>query len=90
MVDDAEMAIELAEVLIRRRFGDDSLKAQQPLSARDAGEFWVIEGIPNASELATGLGPVRIELKKADASIASLYFTLPSALQAKLRKGDAP
>lgn len=90
MVSDAETAIELVEVLIRRNYGDDALKAQQPLSARDDGKYWWVEGPPNALEKSTGVGPVHVQLKKADAGVASLYNTLPSALQAKFRKGDAP
>jgi hypothetical protein len=90
IVGHADMAIELAEVLLRRGFGEDCLKAQQPLSARDAGEYWAIDGKADALEAATGTGPVKIELKKADASVASLYFELSKDLKAKLPKPDRP
>jgi len=97
MAPDAETAIALAETLIRRRYGEDSLSAQQPLSARDAGKYWAIDGTPDAVEPDSGFGPVRIEVRKVDAGFAALYFDPPSAVRAqmedvqeKLRRGEAP
>jgi len=90
VVDNSNMAIELAEVLIRRIVGDECLKIQKPLLVHDGGKYWAIEGAPNASDEATGLGPVRIEIKKGDASVASLCFALSSALASKFKEGGPP
>lgn len=76
MVKDAAMAVELAAVLIRRNCGEAVLKNQQPLVAREDGDYWLVEGPPNKPEAVSDVGPVHVKLKKTDASVASLYFTL--------------
>lgn len=86
MVKDTETAIELAEVLFRRQYGVDSLQLQQPLSAKDEGDYWTISGTSDALDPSDQLGPIHIELMKADASIVSFQFTLPQAIRAKLEK----
>lgn len=77
MIENAETAIELASVLIRHRHGEEFLKIQQPLSARDNGEFWWVDGPLNAFEKKTGLGSIHIQLKKLDASVTAM-FCLPA------------
>lgn len=90
MVEDADTAIGLASVLIRRRSGEEFLKIQQPLSARDDGEFWWVDGASDAFEEKTGLGSIHIQLKKADASVAAM-FCWPAEQLKKLRpKGRQP
>jgi NTF2 fold immunity protein of polymorphic toxin system component len=86
MIDDAETAIELASVLIRRRYGEDILKIQQPLTVRDSEEFWIIEGPPNAFEPKTGLGPVYVQLKKIDASVTALLWSPSKEVVKKVRQ----
>jgi hypothetical protein len=86
MVKNAEMAIGLAEVLIRHRWDADTLKLQQPLSARDAEDRWVVEGTPNALDPSSQSGPVHIELNEADARILSFCFTLPREIREKFDK----
>jgi len=90
MIDDAETAIEIASVFVRRRFGEEFLKVQQPLSARDDGEFWWVDGPLNAFEKKTGLGSVHLKLKRSDASVAAL-LCLPAEELKKMRpKGRTP
>lgn len=90
MIDDAETAIELASVFIRRRFGEGFLKVQHLLSARDDGEFWWVDGPPNAFEKETDLGSVHLQLRRSDAGVASI-FCLPAKELKKMRpKGRTP
>lgn len=86
MIDDAETAMELASVLIRRRYGEEILKIQQPLTVRDSEEFWIVEGPPNAFEPKTGLGPVYVQLKKTDASVTALLWSPSEDVVKKMRK----
>jgi NTF2 fold immunity protein len=86
MVKDPETAIELAEVLFRRKYGADSLKLQQPLSAKDEGDSWTISGNPDALDSSDQSGPIHIGLMKADASVISFQFTLPRTLRDELEK----
>ena len=85
MVNDAITAIDLASVLIRHRYGEEFLKVQQPLSTRDDGEFWLVDGPPNAVETKSGIGPIHIRLKKSDASVAGLFCSLSKELEKKMR-----
>ena len=85
MIDDAETARELAEVLIRRRYGEDILKIQQPLTVRDSEGFWIVDGSPNAFEPKTGLGPVYVQLKKIDASVTALLWSPSEDVVKKMR-----
>lgn len=86
IAEDAETAIALAETLIRQRFGEETVKTQWPLSAHDAGEFWAITGPPDAVQPTSGVGPVRIEVRKADAGISALYFDAAAAARAQMEE----
>lgn len=88
MVRDAATALDLAKTLLRHRYGEDMLKAQQPLSAHDAGDFWMIEGTPEAVDPVSNAGQVRLRINKADASVAWLYFELPRELREQLDKAE--
>jgi hypothetical protein len=76
MVKDAATAIELAAVLIRRNCGASSLNGQEPLTAREEGAYWWVDGAAKKTKTSLGPGPVHVKLKKTDASVASLYWTL--------------
>jgi hypothetical protein len=84
MVRDAATALDLAETLLRHRYGEGMLKAQQPLSAHDAGDSWMIEGTSEAVDPVSNAGQVRLRINKADASVAWLYFELPRELREQL------
>ena len=78
LVKNTETAVELAAILIRRNFGEDSLKEQQPLSAHEDGDYWSVDGTPTMMKNTSGFGSVRVRIKKTDASVASLYWDPPS------------
>lgn len=79
LVEDAETAVDLAAVLIRRKWGDDTLNEQQPLVAREDGDAWWVEGAPRKSEASPGALSVRMQMKKKDASVALLHWLPPGA-----------
>jgi hypothetical protein len=79
LVENAETAIDLAAVLIRRNWSEDTLKAQQPLVGREEGDTWLVEGTPKTTP-ATGELLVHVQIKKADASVVCLNWTLQKPL----------
>lgn len=66
IVNASDLAVHLAKVYISNLYGEDELTRQLPLSARDEGDIWVIEGSFNSGAQNEGTGPVRITLGKAD------------------------
>jgi NTF2 fold immunity protein len=86
IVKDGETAIELAEVIIRHQHGSQFLKLQQPLSVKDDGDNWIIDGAPDALDSSNHTGPMHIKLMKADASVLSFHSSLPKALHDELAK----
>jgi hypothetical protein len=84
LVENAETAIDLAAVLIRRNWSEDTLKVQQPLVAREEGDTWLVEGTPKTTP-APGELLVHVQLKKSDASVVCLHWTLQNPLDGAKR-----
>ncbi|HTI88455.1 MAG TPA: NTF2 fold immunity protein [Alphaproteobacteria bacterium] len=74
-VKDTDSAVALAEVLVARNFGKSVLEKQQPLTAREDGDAWIIEGSAAKIQPKPGMGPVIVRLAKADAKVESLYLS---------------
>lgn len=74
LVENGKAAIELAEVLVRNKFGDSDLQEQQPFVARDGDQVWIVEGSKNKDRSVEGRGRLVIMVNKAHAKIESLMF----------------
>ena len=44
LVPDEKAALGVVEALIRGKYGEETLKQNQPLTVRRDGEFWIVEG----------------------------------------------
>jgi hypothetical protein len=74
-IKDNDTAVAVAEVLVARNLGNDVLQKQKPLTAREDGDAWIIEGSAAKIQPKPGMGPVIVRLTKADAKVESLYLS---------------
>jgi hypothetical protein len=65
LVTDDITAVTLAETLISRKYGEETLIKNRPLKAREEGEFWVVEG----KDQKPGVLKTTVRINKADARI---------------------
>jgi hypothetical protein len=82
LVENGKAAIELVEILVRNKFGDEELQEQQPFVPRDGGQVWIVGGSKNKDRLVEGHGRMVIMVNKAHAKIESLmgdYVMFPIA-----------
>ena len=66
-----QAAIEIAQALLKTRYGDLELQRQEPLSVEDAGDYWTITGcaLPDfrdAQPRTLVTGRAEIEISKYD------------------------
>jgi hypothetical protein len=73
----SDIALALAEMIIKKIYGSDELLTQVPLRIADGGDRWVIDGSRRAEDhppLAgqVSIGAVHIEILKANCQVVKL------------------
>jgi hypothetical protein len=79
VVNTADMAMALAEILVARFYGQAEAAAQMPFQATQKGDRWIIEG-GQRKDLANPMaGPVTLILSRLDAQVIGVLkaATLP-------------
>jgi hypothetical protein len=74
LVKSEETAIAIAELLLRSNYGVDALQEQKPLTCRDDGEFWTVEGSQNKDRADDGPGWVTMEIRKSNSQVLRFFF----------------
>lgn len=69
-----EVAVGLAELLLKSSYGADELEIQRPLIAKDGGDRWIIEGSRRFGQAKTDrddvdFGKIEIVIAKSDCRI---------------------
>jgi hypothetical protein len=79
VVNSADMAVKLAEVLVARFYGQTEVAAQTPFHVTQEGDRWVIEGSQRKDPANPMAGPVTLILSRADAQVIGILkaATLP-------------
>ena len=72
VVNNTEIAIGIAELVIENVYGEDEVKRQRPFEAFDETDRWRIEGSYNRDRKIEGHGPIEIWIRKRDAKIIDL------------------
>jgi hypothetical protein len=72
-----ETALELARSVHRNLYGADDLSANEPLTATEDGDNWIVRGSKKMKELRANEpldGPMIMKISKYDAQILSYMF----------------
>ena len=69
LVPDEQAALGIAEALIRGKYGEETLKQNQPLTVRRDGEFWIVEGKEKKP-----FPPSTVRLSRVDAHVDQFWF----------------
>jgi hypothetical protein len=82
-----ETALELARSVHRSVYGADDLSANEPLTAKEDEDNWVVQGSKKLQELKAGEpldGPMVMKISKYDAQILSYMFGIKPDDKSKL------
>ncbi|HLI13223.1 MAG TPA: NTF2 fold immunity protein [Alphaproteobacteria bacterium] len=74
MIDNADIASRLAELLITNHYGLAQMEAQRPYSVIDQEDQWVVTGSRNKDREDEGLGPAKIIIRKKDGKILDMHI----------------
>jgi hypothetical protein len=72
VVNNADLALKIAELLVANAYGPEQLERQRPLSVEEQDDAWVVTGNYNKDRKIEGWGPARVAIKKRDAQITDL------------------
>jgi hypothetical protein len=90
VVNNAQLALRIAELLCANAYGEDSLERQKPLSVSDLTDRWVITGSYNKGSSREGEGPLVISIMKRDGQVLEPYQNKimfpPAEVKEMLRK----
>lgn len=90
IVNNAEMALKIATIILENHYGADAAERQKPLSVRDLSDRWVIEGNANRPRKPYDRGIARVEILKEDGRVLDAAipttFPAPPELAEKLKK----
>jgi hypothetical protein len=72
IVNDADTALKLAELVIASAYGAEEVEQQRPLTATDQADRWLIEGSLNKDRKVEGRGAVKVLIRKSDCRVLDL------------------
>ena len=86
IIQSAEVACRVGEVLLEAHYGKDELEHQRPLVATDKGDYWQVDGSRNRDGKREGEGPFFMSIKKYDGAVTDFglyhhYHPHPAAMQ---------
>jgi len=73
IINNAEIAIKIAELILENNQGREELELQKPLIAEDRGDGWFVHGSYNHDKKKMGKASWHIYIRKSDAQVTSMF-----------------
>lgn len=85
VVNNQELAIGIAELVVSNVYGQEELERQRPLTALDQSDRWLVEGSYNLERRGGDVGPLKMWISKSDAQILDIQVPQILAVPPEVR-----